>query len=130
MKNPFSPGDTKTFSHVVGPDDTARFPTGEVHPVYSTFALAREAEWSGRQFVLGMKEADEEGIGTGITVTHHSPAGIGQEVAFTATLIAVQGNEVVTGYKATVGARLIADGEQRQKILKSERLKQLFARMA
>lgn len=127
MINPFLPGDTLTFAHTVTEADKAQFESGEVHAVYSTFALARDAEWSGRLFVLQMKEPHEEGIGTGITVEHHAPALIGQEVIFTATLTAVNGNEVVTGYEAKVNGRLIASGIQKQKILKKEKLEKLFS---
>jgi len=126
MINPFTTGDTKTFSHTVTEADIARFESGEVHAVYATFALGRDAEWSGRLFVLEMKEAGEEGIGTSLTVDHISPALVGQEVVFTATLIAVNGNEVVTGYEAAVGSRLIARGIQKQKILRKEKLDALF----
>lgn len=127
MKNPFKPGDTKVFRHTVTTEDAARFESGQVHPVYSTFALARDAEWSGRLFVLEMKEEGEEGIGTGITVEHLSPALQGEEVIFTATLTAVNRNEIVNDYEARVGERLIARGTQRQKILRKEKLEALFA---
>lgn len=127
MKNPFSPGDKMFFSHVVTEADKAAFENGEVHPVYSTFALTRDAEWSGRLFVLEMKEEDEEGIGTGITVMHHSPALVGQEVVFTAKLVEVNGNEVVVNYEAFVKDRLVASGKTWQKILKKEKIKGLFS---
>lgn len=127
MKQDFSIGSHKTFIHLVNTADVAAFETGVVHPVYSTFALARDAEWSGRLFVLEMKEDGEEGIGTGITISHISPALLGQEVVFTATLKEVNGNEVVTAYSATVGNRLIAEGTQWQKIVKKEKLEKLFA---
>ena len=126
MINPFNIGDTKTFTHKVVDGDAARFESGEVHNVYSTFALSRDAEWSGRLFVLEMKEAGEEGIGTGITVTHHAPALMGQEVVFTATLAEVNKNEVVVDYTAHVGNRLIGSGKTWQKILKKEKLDRLF----
>jgi predicted thioesterase len=126
MINPFNIGDTKTFTHKVVDGDAARFESGEVHNVYSTFALSRDAEWSGRLFVLEMKEAGEEGIGTGITVTHHAPALMGQEVMFTATLAEVNKNEVVVDYTAHVGDRLIGSGKTWQKILKKEKLDRLF----
>lgn len=126
MKNPFHPGDIKTFTHKVTESDAARFESGEVHAVYSTFALTRDAEWSGRLFVLEMKEEGEEGIGTGITVTHHSPALVGQEVVFTATLAEVNKNEVVVDYTAHVGDRIIGSGKTWQKILKKEKIDQLF----
>lgn len=126
MTNPFQIGDIKTFTHTVTAADTARFESGEVHSVYSTFALARDAEWSGRLFVLEMKEQGEEGIGTGIAIKHLSPALIGQEVIFTATLTAVNGNEVVTDYIARVNDRIIAEGTQWQKIVAKEKLDRLF----
>ncbi|MBS1780758.1 MAG: hypothetical protein JST70_15625 [Bacteroidetes bacterium] len=126
MKNPFQTGDIKTFIHKVADADVARFESGEVHAVYSTFALTRDAEWSGRLFVLEMKEEGEEGIGTGITVTHHSPALLGQEVVFTATLAEVNKNEVVVDYTAHVGDRLVGSGKTWQKILKKEKINKLF----
>jgi fluoroacetyl-CoA thioesterase len=130
MRNPFQAGDTKQFIHVVTESDVARFESGEVHSVYSTFALARDAEWSGRLFVLDMKEEGEEGIGTGITVNHRSPALIGQEVLYTATLIEINKNEVVVDYIAAVGERVIAEGRTWQKILKKEKLDKLFESLA
>lgn len=126
MKNPFQPGDTKSFIHIVSEADAARFETGEVHNVYSTFSIARDAEWSGRLFVLEMKEEDEEGIGTGVTVNHRSPALPGHEVTYVATLLEVSKNEVVVEYTAKVGDRPVADGKTWQKILKREKLDRLF----
>ena len=127
MKNPFATGDSKVFRHLVTEDDTARFESGEVHAVYSTFALTRDAEWAGRLFVLEMKEEDEEGIGTAIRVLHQSPARIGETVEFTSVLAAVERNEIVTPFVARVGERVIATGESRQKILKKEKLRNVFA---
>ena len=127
MVNPFRTGDIKEFRHTVTEADSAAFESGQVHAVYSTFALTRDAEWAGRLFVLEMKEADEEGIGTGITVNHHSPALMGQEVLFTATLTEVNKNEVVVDYTAKVGDRLIASGKTWQKILRREKIERLFA---
>ncbi len=126
MNQVFDLGARKYFRHTVSEADVARFATGTVHPVYSTFALARDAEWSGRLFVLEMKEEDEEGIGTGLTIKHLSPALVGQEVVFESVLTAISKNEVVTDYIARTGNRIIASGRQWQKILKRSRLDQLF----
>jgi fluoroacetyl-CoA thioesterase len=52
MKKIFKTGDIKEYTHIVVKEDVAAFETGLVHPVYSTFALARDAEWTCRQFVL------------------------------------------------------------------------------
>lgn len=126
MINPFIVGAQKKYSIRVEPKDTASFDSGEVHPVYATFALGRDAEWCCRLFVLEMKEADEEGIGTYLSVTHLSPALLGSTVDFTATVLSIKGNEIICSYEAKVGERLIAKGEQGQKILKKTKLETLF----
>lgn len=126
MINPFQQGDIKIYKYVVVPQDTAVFDSGEVHPVYATFALGRDAEWACRLFVLEMKEPDEEGIGTFLRVNHHSPALVGSEVIFEAKVKSVEKNEIICSFEARVNHRLIASGETGQKILKKSRLEQLF----
>lgn len=125
--NPFHIGDTKVYSIVVGPQDVAAFESGIVHKVYSTFCLARDAEWSTRLFVLEMKEADEEGIGTFIDITHRSPAAVDSQVDFYATLQEVNGHEVICSFVAKCGDRMIAEGRTGQKILKKEKIDRLMA---
>lgn len=126
MLTPFHSGDQKFFSVQVSEKDTAAFESGAVHPVYATFALGRDAEWCCRLFVLDMKEEDEEGIGTFLSIRHHSPALLGSRVDFTATLKSIEKNEIICTYEARVGERLIASGEQGQKILKKSRIQTLF----
>ena len=126
MRQPFQIGDVKTYTITVQETDTAQFGGEQVHPVYATFALARDAEWACRLFVLEMKENGEEGIGTSITVNHEAPGLIGETVTFYATLQAIEGNKVHCAYRAYAGERLIAKGYQDQKILTQTRLNQLF----
>lgn len=119
-------GDKQTFERTVRAEDTAAFEAGEVHPVYATFALARDAEWSSRLFVLQMKEAHEEGIGTFVDVKHVSPAFVGDTVRFQATIEELKGNEINCAFTASVGNRLIAVGRTGQKILAKEKLEKIF----
>ena len=125
MKQLFKYGDTKEFYKVVSKKDTAKFNGVEVHPYYSTFALARDAEWSSRLFVLDMKEIDEEGIGTFVNIKHVSPALVGDEVRFIANIKSVVHNEVVCTITAKVNGRLIAKIETGQKIINSDELEAL-----
>lgn len=111
----------------MGEADVARFETGVVHPFYATFALGRDAEWSSRQFVLDMLDADEEGIGTFLTIEHKSPALLGDTVDITATLLRLEGNAVDCAWEARVGDRVIATGTTGQKILKKEKVDRLIA---
>jgi len=127
MKQIFSPGSKRGYSKVVAPDDVATFESGTVHDVYATFAIARDAEWAGRLFVLEMKDADEEGIGTSVLVDHHSPALVGETVVFEAIIDELYKNVIGCTFTAYVGHRLVASGRTGQKILKKDKLDQLFA---
>jgi len=111
--------------HTVEQADLATFETGNVHPFYSTFALGRDAEWACRQFVLQMKETDEEGIGTFLNIRHKSPAMLGDTVEFIATVSVLEGHQIDCTFVARVGDRIVAEGEQGQKILKKEKLERL-----
>ena len=126
MKQIFSPGSKRGFTKVVDKDDIAAFESGTVHEVYATFAIARDAEWAGRLFVLEMKDEDEEGIGTFVLVDHHSPALVGDTVVYEAIMDEMYKNVVGCTFTAYVGDRLIASGRTGQKILKKDKLQQLF----
>lgn len=123
----FQPGEKKQYYKKVDNEDTATFESGEVHPVYATFALARDVEWAGRLFVLEMKEDDEEGIGTSLTIDHLQPALVGEEVLIESSIMSIDKNEIICAYEVYVGERLIAKGRQGQKILKKIFLDKKFS---
>jgi fluoroacetyl-CoA thioesterase len=129
MKTIFDIGDIQTFHRVVSKMDTASFEGSEVHPVYATFAIGRDAEWAGRLFVLAMKAANEEGIGTFLHIEHHAPAFVGEEVVFTAILKEVNGNNVVCDFNAKVRERMIAYGSTGQKIIAKDKLEKHFEKI-
>ena len=119
-------GEIRIITKTVIDSDLATFETGTVHPFYSTFALGRDVEWACRQFVLEMKEDDEEGIGTFLHITHKSPAILSDEVEIRATLIELEGNKVNCSFVVMVSDRLVAEGTQGQKILKKEKVLRLI----
>lgn len=122
----FKPGDRKTFKHLVTQQDVAAFHGEVVHPVCATFSLARDIEWTTRQFVLEMREDDEEGIGTFLSIEHKGPAFIGEEIFFEAWVDSIERNELICHYQARVGDRLVAIGKTGQKILKKDKLNRLL----
>lgn len=128
MKQVFKIGDRKQKSFVVKAEDEASFQGEVVHPVCATFSLAREIEWATRQFVLEMREEDEEGIGTSLTIDHVSPAFVGDEVVIESKVDAINGNELICSYTAFVNERIVANGTTGQKILKREKLKRIFSK--
>lgn len=115
------------YTTTVTDQKLAAFDSGEVHPVYSTFALGKDAEWACRLFVLEMKEEGEEGIGSYLSVEHLYPAPKGSQVQIEAQLEAVQKNEVICTYRAHANGHLIATGRQVQKIIDKRRFDQLIA---
>ncbi len=127
MKSIYQIGDTVSLEFLVEESDLAAFQGEMVHPFYSTFALGRDAEWTCRQFVLQMKEADEEGIGTFLNIKHVSPALLGEIVKITATIKFLSGNKINCDFQVRVGDRIIAEGEQGQAILKKERVESLIS---
>ena len=126
MKNPFSSGAIKVFETQVSADKLAAFEVGEVHPVYSTFALGKDVEWACRLFVLEMKEAGEEGVGSFLSVEHLYPAPLHSKVRIEATLVEVIKNEVVCTWEAFANGHLIGKGRQIQKILNKSRFDALI----
>jgi fluoroacetyl-CoA thioesterase len=126
MKPLFKIGDRKTFEREVRAEDTATFESGKVHPFYATFAIARDAEWCSRLFVLEMKEEDEEGIGTFVNVKHLAPAFEGDKVIFEAVIDELRGNSVNCSFTARINERLIAEGRTGQKILTKEKITRLY----
>jgi fluoroacetyl-CoA thioesterase len=129
MKSIFKAGDKKTYKRVVQSEDLAAFHGELVHPVYSTFSLARDIEWTTRQFVIDMRDDDEEGIGTFLTIDHQSPAFDGEEVIFTGYIDKLEGNELICSVEVRSGDRLIATGRTGQKILKRDKIKRLFQKL-
>ena len=128
MKNLFKKGDTKVFRKKVAASDQAIFNGELLHSVCSTFALARDFEWSSRLFFIDMKDDDEEGVGTSLTIDHQSPAFVGEEIVFTAMVEEIRGMELVCSIEAHVDNRLIASGKTGQRMLKKDRLAALFTK--
>lgn len=126
MKQIFKAGDIKQYNTVVKPQDVAHFQGKTVHEVYSTFALARDIEWTTRQFVIDMKDDDEEGVGTLLEIRHHGPAFVGEGLVFTGTFQGVSAGELLCSFEVRAGARLIASGRTGQKILKVEKIRSIF----
>jgi fluoroacetyl-CoA thioesterase len=126
MKNIFKPGDKKSFTRIVLESDCAIFNGEMLHHVCSTFALARDFEWSSRLFFIEMKDDDEEGVGTMLSIEHKSPAFVGEEARFTATIESISKNELICSIEAKVAERIIATGKTGQRMLKREKLRELF----
>ena len=128
MKNIPNKGDRKFYKRTVIEEDQAIFHGEVLHGVCSTFAIARDMEWSSRLFFIDMKEDDEEGVGTHLSIDHKSPAFVGEELTLTAIVVSLKGNELYCDIEVKVKDRLIATGKTAQRMMKKEKLKKLFTR--
>lgn len=129
MKDIFSKGDIKTYITTVKEGDVAAFHGETVHEVCSTFALARDIEYSSRLFVLEICGDDEEGIGTFVNVIHKSPAFVGEKLTIKARITGIIQNELICSITVKAGKRLVATGETGQKILLKSKIKNYFAQI-
>jgi fluoroacetyl-CoA thioesterase len=105
MKGQCKAGDIKIFKKEVTGSDLAKFSSGEVHPVYSTFAMGRDMEWASRLFIFEIAEDDEEGIGTSLHIDHLSPACEGESIEITATVKSFVGHHLI----CTIEVRAVND---------------------
>lgn len=128
MKNLPKIGDFRVYKKMIEEADVAVFHGEVLHYVYSTFAMARDMEWSSRLFFIEMKEEDEEGVGTHLSINHLSPAFVGEELEITATVAQLNGNELICNIKVKTENRLIATGSTGQRMLKKEKLNRLFTK--
>ncbi|HRK53323.1 MAG TPA: hotdog domain-containing protein [Cyclobacteriaceae bacterium] len=126
MKNLPNTGDIRVYRKKIVEADVAAFHGEVLHAVYSTFAMARDMEWSSRLFFIEMKEEDEEGVGTHLSIDHLTPAFVGEELVISAKVISLTGNELICSIEAKVGERIVAKGKTGQRMLKRDKLKKLF----
>ena len=119
-------GDVRTYTTTVTEAGLAAFHGETVHPVYATFALARDSEWTSRLFVLDMRQADEEGIGTFLSIEHKAPAFVGEEITFVAKVLKIRGKELICSVVAKVGNKTVAEGTTGQRLLRRERLAEIM----
>ena len=129
MENSFKSGDVKLHQFQVNGNDVAKFDTGVVHEVCSTFKLGKEMEWASRLFILDMIEAHEEGVGTSLGIRHHAPAFIGEIVNIEAVFNVFHKNELTCDIRVKVGERNVASGITRQKIMSKKKIEQVFSRL-
>lgn len=129
MEEMFYPGKAVTFSRVVASADLAHFDQQQVHDVYATFALTRDAEWTTRQFILPHLGQQWEGVGTYVAVHHLSPAFLGDLVNFRATILSFEANELHCSFEAFVGNRKVAEGKTGQKVLDKQFLNDYFKKV-
>jgi fluoroacetyl-CoA thioesterase len=125
MKPGLKVGDQATYEKVVSSSDIATFRNKVVHPLYATFKLAEDVEWTCRQLILPYLEPHEEGAGTELYIRHLAPTPIGQRVRIVATVTEVTERRVVARFEAFNEAFQIAEGHMTQAILPKAKFREI-----
>lgn len=128
--HPIPAGHQATLEITVTDDMTVHFfelGAGPLHPVYSTYWIAKHFEEVGRKLLLSFREEGEEGVGTFVEVQHLAPALPGMQVTHVATLESVEGRRLNCTMTATSElGDLIATGRTGQYVTLSEKLERNF----
>lgn len=127
---PIPLGATATVTVVVGDEMTVDFQElGRVHPVYSTYWLAKHMEEASRKLALAYLEGDENGIGHRVETVHHSPALVGMTVEVCATYDAEgsEGNRIAARCRAvTELGDVVGEGATVQVVLPDDVIQRRF----
>ncbi len=126
MKSTIAIGNASTLEFKVTQSMTPTFHGEQVHPVCSTWDLAHQFELASRYALEPHLESHEQGIGAELSVKHLKPAPIGKNVTVCATISALDSTTVVCDIKAKVGDSLIATGSQVQRVLPSDKIRDLI----
>jgi predicted thioesterase len=126
------PGLTKGLKHTydvtVTPEMVVNFAGHALHPFYPTYWACHHAEYTCRLLLEPFLESDEDGIGSGLFIRHHSPTLVGQTIHIVATVTHVRGgNHLVCHFEMTERGRRVAHGHVHQVILPRERIEQMRA---
>jgi fluoroacetyl-CoA thioesterase len=117
VKPGLHPGVQTKLHIIVHPKMTVDLGGKKIHPFYSTYTAAHHAELAARLMLEPYLDPDEEGIGSGLTIHHHSPALAGQEIDIIVTATRCRAHHLAVSYEIVHGDRLIANGEVHQVIM-------------
>lgn len=104
---------------------------GRIHPVYSTYSLAKHMEEAGRKIIVPFLEPHEEGIGSAVSVRHLAPALPGMRVEVVAVYERTEGSRVYVSCRAwsEIGDA-IGTGETEQVVLPRDLVQKRFDEVA
>jgi predicted thioesterase len=131
MKPGFVPGIVREVVITVTEDMCPAFDGKVVHRCYSTWSVAHHFEIAARKVLVDFLEANEEGVGSHVSVDHLAPCGVGRRVTVRAELVERTQEHhprVVCDLTAHEGDRLLARGRQVQVVMNKEHLRKYIER--
>ena len=131
MKRGFEPGIVREVEFTITEGMCPVFEGQLIHRCCSTWTIAHQFEVAARKVLVDFLEANEEGVGSHVSVDHIAPCGVGKSVRVRAKLKEVsrdQRGRVVCELAAFDGERLLAKGTQIQIVMGKNELRQHIER--
>jgi predicted thioesterase len=127
MRAGLAPGLAGEIEIAVTDAMVARFDElGLVHPVYSTWMMAKHMEEASRKVILPFLEEDEDAVGHAIEIVHLAPTAVGERVRIRATIERVDGRRIHCTLEAHNQRERIGEGRNIQVVLSRHRLREKF----
>ena len=130
MKPGLRPGLEEVLYVQVTPEMVVEFGGKPLHPFYPTYWACHHAEYVCRLLLEPFLEPDEDGIGGGLFIHHHSPALVGQHLKLTAISTRVREHHLACRFEITAGNRRIAHGNVHQVVVPKQRIRDMHERAA
>jgi predicted thioesterase len=101
-----------------------------LHPFYPTYWACHHAEYVCRLLLEPFLEDDEDGLGSGLFIHHHSPALVGQHLKLVATVTRVREHHLACRFEITEANRRIAHGNVHQVVVPNIKIREMRDRAA
>jgi predicted thioesterase len=125
MRAGLAPGRSAEVQITVTDGMVARFDElGLVHPVYSTWMMAKHMEEASRKVILPFLEDDEEAVGHAIDVVHLAPTAVGDPVRVRAVLDRIEARRIHCKLEAFNQRERIGEGHNVQVVLSRRQLQE------
>ena len=123
-------GTVATHATEVTKDMCPAFDGEVVHGVYSTWSMAHHMEIAARRVLVPHLAADEQGIGSHLSIDHVSPQPVGRIARVVARCIEADESTVVCEVIAYDGDsdRVLGRGKQVQRIYPKNKLNEIIER--
>ncbi len=133
MKPSLVLGDKAEIVITVTEDMCPAFDGVVVHRVYSTWAMGHHFEIAARKLLMANLEANEEGIGSHLSIDHIAPTPLGHQVRIVAEAVEIDRTtlacEIVAHHVRPDGSeKLVGQGKQVQRVLPKTTLRKLIER--
>ena len=129
MQASLAPGLIATRSVTIDRPRTIDF-LGESLRVYATPELVRDFEIACRELLLEHCDANEDSVGTGISITHGGASLLGMKIEIRVEVTAVSGRLVTFALQARDAVEEVSKGEHTRAVVDVEKLRTRVAAKA